>query len=116
MKTIAQQPLAKLRQLTSRRDGHARTLGIAFVEMELATAKSIAERNPNLMYAAKVEFDGYRQRYMGKIAEDCKRQEQIGKAALRAVGLNPDGTINYTIDLQTGAVKVLKNGAWEDVA
>lgn len=113
MKTIDQQSLKQIRQLTARRDAYARTLGIAFVEMEIATAKSIAERSPNLMYAAKLEFDGYRQRYMGKITVDCKRQEAIGKAALRACGLDPDGKENYTIDLQSGVVKVLRNGAWE---
>jgi hypothetical protein len=115
LKTINPNALAQIRQLTARRDGHARTLGIAFVEMEIATSKAIAEQKPDVLYAAKVEFDGYRQRYMGKIVADCKRQEDIGKSAMRALGINPDGRTNYTIDLATGAVKVLRNGAWEDV-
>jgi hypothetical protein len=115
LKTVDKTSLEIIRVLTNRRDQHARVIGIAFVEMELARAKSIAQSQPNLMYAATVEFEGFRQRYMEKIANDCKRQESVGKAAMRALGINPDGKTSYTIDLATGAVKVLKNGAWEDV-
>lgn len=108
--------LKVLRTLTAQRTRYANTLGVAFVEMELAKAKALSQPDAiTKVGAAQVEFEGYRNRYMAKIAASGKQQEEVGKAALRSLGLDPDGKVNYTIDLQSGAVLRLDAGKWEPV-
>lgn len=106
-----------LKKLEMRRNRHAHNLGIAFVELELTKAKLLTEKKVDMMErlgAAVAEFEGFRNFWMGKVAEDCKKTEEIGDLALRSAGLDPKAK-TYTIDLSTALIKELRAGQWIDV-
>lgn len=119
MRLINKNHLDRICGLTARRDQHARSLGMAYVEFELVKAKLLAEKPLDMMLqlgAACAEFDGFRNLYMGKVAADKKMQETVAMAALREAGIDPDDkTRTHTIDLATGAIKVLIGDQWRDI-
>lgn len=115
MKSIDPTMLARLRSLQAQRDRCAAAIGAAYVEFELAKARLLAESKQDMlprMGAALVEFEAVRLREMNKVTASSARQKEVGDAALRDVGIDPNDPRTHTIDLESGRVMVLIDGRW----
>lgn len=108
--------LRRLNAARERMDRHARTLGLGYVEFEMAKAGILAARAPDcmtLLGVACAEFEGLRNSYMGKIAADKKRMDQCVEEALNHLKIDPlDKKKHWTIDFSTGVVMQLIEGKW----
>lgn len=113
---VAPERLRELQEQIGRKDQAAFALGVAVAELELEKARvrgSLSMSAHEKLYrigAATSEFDKYKDTHMHVVAEANARQQEVGDAALRELGLAPERT--FIIEPKSGDVLELVNGAY----
>ena len=112
MKQVSEEAVIALRALRASRDKDAQVLGTALLEFEIKKAGLMATRTMELesrIGALYTEFERYKAMILSRIFESHQTEKDIGSKALWSIHLNPDEKgVDYTIDLNNGIVKVMK--------